>query len=172
MSSDYKTEERIIKDIISNNVKPTDPEQELTLIIYYKSKKTSQLLMKNKRQAEAVPLREDHVVYEHTCTIEGCGPQTYIGMTCTTLSRRLTCHLQNGAIKQHHSNLHRTIPTRKELEDGTTIVDRKRDPRRLLFLEALYIAEREPSMNMQTNDLQVLPSLKRKPRIENGKPGR
>ena len=172
MSSDYKIEERIIKDIIYKNVKPTDPEQKLRLVIYYKSKKTSQLLITNRRKAEPAPLREDHVIYEHTCTIEGCGPQTYIGMTSTTLSRRLSCHLQNGAIKQHNSDLHRTILTRKQLEEGTKIIDREKDPRRLVLLEALYIADLEPPMNAQSSDLQVLPTLKRRPRIENGSSGR
>ncbi|MPC31886.1 hypothetical protein E2C01_025186 [Portunus trituberculatus] len=40
--------------------------------------------------------------------------------------------------------------------------DRERDPRRLLFLESLYIAQRKPVMNLQTKDLQILPTQKKK----------
>ena len=36
MSSSYKTDERVMKDIIHNNVTPTDPLQLISLVIYYK----------------------------------------------------------------------------------------------------------------------------------------
>ncbi|XP_063878116.1 mucin-2-like [Scylla paramamosain] len=35
MSPEYKTEERVIKNIIYNNIKPTDPENPIALTIYY-----------------------------------------------------------------------------------------------------------------------------------------
>ena len=162
MSQDYKTEERIIKDIIYKNVKPTDPGKTLQLTIYYKSMKTSNLLIKNRPVKTKTPLQEDHVIYEHTCTVEGCGPQSYIGMTRTTLSRRLTCHLQDGAIKNHYIIKHRSNITRQNLEEGTKILDREGDPRRLLYLEAIYITNSESCINIQAQNFQVLPSLKRK----------
>ncbi|MPC08946.1 hypothetical protein E2C01_001543 [Portunus trituberculatus] len=99
MSTEYKTDESIIKDIIQHHVKPTNEEYTLSLIIYYKTKKTSQLLIKNKTTMKKPLLQEDHVIYKHTCKVEDCGPQTYIGRTRTTLLRRLTCHLLNGTIK-------------------------------------------------------------------------
>ncbi|MPC41758.1 hypothetical protein E2C01_035361 [Portunus trituberculatus] len=72
------------------------------------------------------PLQDDRVIYKHTCKIEDCGPQTYIGMTWTTLQRRLTCHLQNGTIKNHYIMAHKTTATRKHLEENTTIIGRER----------------------------------------------
>ena len=162
MSSSYKTDERVIKDIVYNNVKPTNPDQEIQLVIYYKNTKTSHLLIKNNPGRTKAPLKEDHVIYEHSCTIEGCGSQSYIGMTRTTLSRRLTCHLQNGAIKNHYTTAHNTKLTRKNLEEGTKKIDKETDSRRLLFLEALHIAATSPTINKQFQDLQVLPTLKRK----------
>ena len=45
MSTEYKTDERIIKDIVQHHVKPTNEEDCISLIIYYNTKKTSQLLI-------------------------------------------------------------------------------------------------------------------------------
>ncbi|MPC52728.1 hypothetical protein E2C01_046604 [Portunus trituberculatus] len=84
MSTEYKTDERIIKDIIQHHIKPTDEEHTISLTIYY-IKKKSQLLIKNKTTMKNPSLQENHVIYKHTCKIEDCGPQTYIGMTQTTL---------------------------------------------------------------------------------------
>jgi len=161
MSTDYKTDEKIIKDIVHRNVRPTDPEQHIALIIYYKSRKTAHLLLRNRPSATKTPLQEDHVIYQHTCNSEECGPHSYIGMTRTRLSRRLTCHLGNGAIKNHYATLHNSRLTRQDLNENTKIIDREQDPRRLLFLEAIYIITKQPTINTQVEDFQVLPSAKR-----------
>ncbi|MPC62568.1 hypothetical protein E2C01_056654 [Portunus trituberculatus] len=162
MSQDYKAEERIIKNIIHKNVKPTDPERRLQLTIYYKNMKTSNLLIKNRPQQKKTSLQEDHVIYEHTCTVEGCGPQSYIGMTRTTLSRHLTCHLQDGAIKNHYTTKHQSNVMRQNLEEGTKILDREGGQRRLLYLEAIYLTNSENCIKKQVQNFQVLPSLKQK----------
>ncbi|KAK8387767.1 hypothetical protein O3P69_018323 [Scylla paramamosain] len=47
---------------------------------------------------------------------EECGPHSYIGMTKTSLSRRLTYHLSNGAIKDHYAVKHNSSLTRENLE--------------------------------------------------------
>nr|XP_045592898.1 uncharacterized protein LOC123754492 [Procambarus clarkii] len=46
-STAYKAEERALKEIIERNVTPTDVNQKIKLTIYYKSRKTANLLMKN-----------------------------------------------------------------------------------------------------------------------------
>ncbi|MPC33745.1 hypothetical protein E2C01_027106 [Portunus trituberculatus] len=120
MFTEYKTEECIIRDI-----KPTNEEQTISLIIYYNTKKTPQLLIKNKTTTKKPCLQEDHVIYKHTCEIEDCGPQTYIGMTQITSSRRLACYLQNETVKNHYTAAHRTIATRKHVEENTTVIDRE-----------------------------------------------
>ena len=43
----YKTDEKILKNIITSNTLCTDPNSRLNLIIYYKNGKTSNLVMKN-----------------------------------------------------------------------------------------------------------------------------
>ncbi|MPC59874.1 hypothetical protein E2C01_053902 [Portunus trituberculatus] len=166
MSPTYKIEESTIKIIVKNNVTPTDPSKKINLDIYYRSMKTSQLLIRNKDMPKPRHLQQSHVIYEHTCSIEGCGPQKY--MTRTTLSRRLTCHLQNGAIKQHYTTKHKAEVTRNMLKENTRIIDKESDPRRLLYLEALYIENASPEMNKQQQDIQVLSTIKRSIR-ENGR---
>ncbi|KAF0292896.1 hypothetical protein FJT64_009204 [Amphibalanus amphitrite] len=47
MNTAYKTEERVIRDLILTNVKPTDKAKKVTLIIYYNTRKTADLVMVN-----------------------------------------------------------------------------------------------------------------------------
>ena len=161
MSSAYKTDERILKDIIKRNVKPTDPTNKIKLVIYYKSKRTSNLLLRNNSTPRPSNLQSSHLVYMFTCQHEDCAPyNSYIGLTTTKLSRRLTCHLQGGAPKNHLRSTHNAPLTRNHLEQGTTILARETDPRRLSILEALFIKEKSPTMNMQVDDLLTLPSAR------------
>ncbi|MPC56280.1 hypothetical protein E2C01_050233 [Portunus trituberculatus] len=116
--------------------------------------------MRNKTAKKPAPTQEANVIYQHNCTAEDCGPHSYIGMTRTTLSRRLTCHLQNGSIKEHYHEKHQTKLTRQQLEENATIIDRETDARRLMFLEDIYIESLKPAINQQTRDLQILPTRK------------
>ena len=47
MNDQYTTDEKIIKDIISNNVKTTDHNKRLKIIIFYRNCKVKNLFMKN-----------------------------------------------------------------------------------------------------------------------------
>ena len=164
MSSSYKTDERVMKEIIKKNIAAVDPQQHISFIIYYKPRKTSHLLLKNNSNPPPAPLQRSHLIYQYQCHNEGCEPHsTYIGMTATRLSRRLTCHLQNGAPKHHHLTLHNTHLNRQQLEKGTTILAYQNDTRRLAILEALFIKEYSPSMNLQSHDLLTLPTARTMP---------
>ena len=79
---------------------------------------------------------------------------SYIGMTTTTLSRRLTMHLQSGAIKAHFQQKHGSAPTRQDLVDNTRVLHRDSDAGRLSILEALLILERKPAINNQVTGYQ------------------
>ena len=48
MHCNYKKEEKVLKDIIKHNVKPTNNQEELYVIVYYKHLKTRDLIMKKK----------------------------------------------------------------------------------------------------------------------------
>ena len=162
-STAYKEDERIMKHVIKKNVRPTNPEAKINFIIYYKSKKTSHLLLKNSPNQEIDTLHKSHVVYKYTCSKGNCEvlPSTYIGMTTTKLERRLTCHLYAGALKNHNTHEHGTLPKKQDFQDNTEVIATYTDSRRLPILEALYIKELNPSLNTQSHDLLALPSARR-----------
>ena len=101
MHQNYVIEERVIKDIIKNNTKTIDPTQKLNIIFYYKNPKCSNLVMKNNLSAKPTTLQQTNVVYSFSCPSPHCKAEQYIGLTQTTLSRRLTMHAQAGSIFQH-----------------------------------------------------------------------
>ena len=74
---------------------------------------------------------------------------SYIGNTTTSLSRRLTTHLQNGSIKNHTRDSHNTTLTRDMLVDNTIILDSAPDVTKLHYLEAIYINLYKPYINVQ-----------------------
>ena len=63
---------------------------------------------------------------------------------------------------RHNSRL-----TRQELNENTTVLDSEQDPRRLMFLEAIYITINQPTINRQCESMQMLPSKKRRYSVEN-----
>ena len=136
-------------------------EDNIIFTIYYKNRKTSSLLLKNNTCPKPEGVRESHIVYKFTCPEGDCTPLgTYVGMTTTTLSRRLTLHLQQGGPKTHMRQHHRIELRRDTVVSQTEILARETDPRRLAFLEALYIKDLQPSINNQVQDLAILPSMR------------
>ena len=153
MNTAYKTEEKVIRDIVTQNCTPTNEEESLHLIVYYKSPKISSLVMKNNLQ-KTPKLKATNVVYEFKCPIGDCARQrnsAYIGHTTTTLSRRMTMHLQDGAPLKHLSQHHNMRLTRKIIEENTSIITKCSDVRRLRVLEAVHIRDRDPLINRQQN---------------------
>ncbi|KAG0712243.1 hypothetical protein GWK47_018917 [Chionoecetes opilio] len=154
-STAHHEEERIISQIVHRNVKPADQERRIKLQIYYKNKNTSNLLLRNSPSQTQETKQKSHVVYRITCKRGNCEvlPSSYIGMSTTKLSRRLTCHLTSGAPKSHLIEQHGIIITRTFLEENTELVDMCADVRRLPILEALYIKENNPKLNVQYSPL-------------------
>ena len=164
MSTGYKVDERILTDIVRRGVIPVHEEDSVQLTIYYKNKKTSQLIMRNNLNEKTRDLSRTGVVYQYTCPIGNCKTRnnSYIGMSTTTLSRRLTYHLQNGTPKNHTWQAHNTTLTRQMLVENTTILDASSDKKRLQIKEALYIDSRKPEMNIQIGTTSIpLPSQQR-----------
>ena len=58
MHSNYKRDEAVLREIINNNVSATDPDSVVNLIIFYRNRKTSQLIMKNSPPADSDPLKK------------------------------------------------------------------------------------------------------------------
>ena len=87
MHSNYKIEERVIKELVYNNTEEIDKGKKLKLIIYYNNKKTSNFIMKNNLQPPPKVIQQTNVVYSFKCPILQCQAkqpaETYIGMTQT-----------------------------------------------------------------------------------------
>ena len=73
----------------------------------------------------------------------------YVGLTSTTLSRRLTMHISDtSSIAQHLKKY--SCPTtqlRKILTDNTTILEHQNNKQKLQIFEALHIRNLQPALN-------------------------
>ena len=149
MSSSYKIDEKILlKTIIKQNTKCINENDKLKLNIYYKNKKISNLLMKNSPNTEK--LQRTSVLYKYECKIGDFEPQTYIGYIRTTLSCRITMHLQGSAPFNHAREVHNCTLNREQMVNNTEIIRQENDFNRLEILEELYIKSMKPEINMQT----------------------
>ena len=154
MNTRYKSEEIALKKIIKSCVTMKQANNKLNVIIYYKTTKTKELFMKNNLLPKPRELAKSHLVYEFDCQEGEClhlpPPEArYTGLTTCTLSRRLSLHLQNGAIKSHFETKHDRKITRDEIVQWTKIRFQERDVDRLEILEALIILQEDPAINRQ-----------------------
>ena len=149
MHNNYKIEERVVKDIIHNNVKSTEPNQRINVTFYYKNQRTSSLVMKNNLNSNNSTLQQTNIIYSFLCPHPHCKADQYIGLTQTTLSRRLTMHAQAGSIFEHFKTKHQAKPTRSQLTENTTIMSRAENRFKLSIKEALLILHNAPSINKQ-----------------------
>ena len=125
--SNYKIDEKISKNLIHENVLPTDPTKKVRLIIYNKKFKTSKLIISNNIPPSTELLDRTNVVYLFKCPRGDCvciENSAYVGLTTTTLSRRLTMHLNESSSIAFHFKNH-SIPKskfQKILVENTTII--------------------------------------------------
>ena len=151
MSSQYKTDEQILKSIVKKNTVCNKHDEQLQINIYYQSRKTRQLVMQNS-PATAQESNRTNVVYKYTCPHEDCRSRdnNYVGATTTTLSRRLTMHIQEdtGPV-EHWLEKHNHRPTHKHLKENTEIIATVNDHHRLFIHEAIYITRHKPPLNIQ-----------------------
>jgi len=144
-----KVDERTIKNIIVGNTTPVQDHHKLRIIFYYKNIKTHNLVMKNNMAPPPTTMQQTNVVYKFICPLPHSKAEEYIGLTQTTLSRRLTMHGQNGSIYKHFINTHNSKPSREQLTDNTAVIAKANDRYKLSIKEALLIMNNEPSLNIQ-----------------------
>ena len=149
MHPNYKLDERILKDIVYSNIKCTQPNDKINLIIYYNNKKSCNLVMKNNLAPPKPLLENTNLVYAFTCPLSHSKVTSYIGFTTTRLSRRLYHHTQQGSIKEHFSKYHDTKVTKEILHSNTNIITTASDKTRLIIKEALLISKHSPIINKQ-----------------------
>ena len=151
MNSQYKTDEKILKDILKKNIKCNRDDEHIQVNIYYQNRKTRQLVMKNSPDITSQSNRTN-VVYKFVCPHEDCRPRNkhYIGATTTTLSRRLTMHIQEetGPV-EHWLVKHQQKPPHRLLKQNTDIIDTANDHYRLFIKEAIHITRHKPPLNIQ-----------------------
>ena len=112
-----------MKDIIKRNVKMKKEDKNVKLIIYYKNKKSSNLVIQNNTNTKKDVLRQTNIIYEYQCPMPHGQMAKYIGMTQSTLSQRLTSHKQQGSILEHHRKFHKETVSRDILIKNTKIID-------------------------------------------------
>ena len=154
MSPGYRTDEKVLRGIIHRNCKPVQTTDTLKLNIYYRNPKTSSLVLKNNMSKDQVTLKETNVVYHYKCNLGDCAllpHSAYIGNTTTSLTRRITMHLQQGGPLSHTQKHHSEPLTRQLMTQNTKILAKAHDKRRLLALEAIFIREMDPYINKQVN---------------------
>ena len=159
MTPVWKRDEQAIRDIVRKNCKTTNREQKLKVQVYYTSPRTSSLVMQNNLSRNTSTLKQTNVVYRFQCKAGDCATRQvyYIGHTTTSLSRRLTMHLQDGAPRKHYTEHHNTALTRDDLVKNTIILAHCSDRKRLSTLETVYIRETRPIINIQTKQHTSLP---------------
>ena len=141
-SNSYKTDERIIKQIVKDNTKCVNESDLLKITIYCKTHTINNLISKNNLSHKSNRLKTN-IVYKYTCNVGDCELQnsTYIGMTTTALSRRLTMHLASGGPKINMQNNHNSTISRENLVQNTNILYYEPDFNRLQIVEAILIQE-------------------------------
>ena len=64
-------------------------------------------------------------------------PKHIIGYTRTTLSRRITMHLQSGAPLKHSQDFHSSTLNREQMVSNTSIIRQENDFNRLEIMESI-----------------------------------
>ncbi|MEL6606446.1 MAG: hypothetical protein AAFP20_24915, partial [Cyanobacteria bacterium J06614_10] len=104
-------------------------------------------------------LQQTNVVYKFSCPLPHSQAVEYVGFTQTSLSRRLTCHAQNGSILEHFTSDHHRRPTRDELTENTQIIDKSNTRQTLAIKEALIILQLGPVINKQFDNFSNILKL-------------
>jgi len=151
MTSYYKIEEKRLKEIIYNNVLPSDEYKSIQFIIYYRNRKLKNLLIKNRCFIKEGTENRFGVVYRYRCNNDGCYPaHDYIGYTTCTVSERFRMHAYNGSIKKHLVEVHNFNKVlRAELLETTEILRHCHSKQELIMTEAILIKQHRPTLNAQ-----------------------
>jgi hypothetical protein len=154
MTSNYKQDEKQLRDVIEKTMAPSDPTEKVKLNIYYQNRKVRNLFIKNNVHNNSGDVaKRHHVVYQYSCVRDSCNTTIpmYIGYTTCSVSERFRMHTQNSSsIKKHlqeHHGINKT--TTAELLTDVKILKNSSSKTDLIFYEALLIKSLKPSLNAQ-----------------------
>ena len=169
--SAYKDECQALRGIFDRGITPKQPIKNIHLRLYSKPNLVSSMIMKNSTAAGRAKEMCTNVVYKFTCSEEMCKSPSkdYVGHTKTTLRKRMLAHRNQGAIHQHFIDVHDRKPTLQELIEGTQTIHKESNYSRLLISEAVSIALQKPTLNIQQEAENILPSSRgrRQGRVSN-----
>ena len=99
---------------------------------------------------ECISLQKTNVVYELQCNTGWCKHLncSHVGVTETTLCRRLTVHKASGAPKTHYHQVHDLPLTKKDLKKNTKTLRRENESHMLCIIEALMTRLRNSFLNL------------------------
>ena len=104
----YEIYEHISKNLIKN-ILPADPTQKIRFIIYYNKFKTANLIISNNTSPSTELLDRTNIVWMFKCPLEYWVSKeniAYVGHTISTLSKRLTMHLNDASSIATHLKAH------------------------------------------------------------------
>ena len=156
-SKNYKVDEKVLRNIMKSHV--WEINVKIKLVIYYKSKKTSDLIIRNNFTKGITPNHQkSHLVYQYVCNLGECKSlnNTYIGLTNCTLEDRLKQHRYKGSIFSHLVTVHGCRPEIDNLLRSTKILYMCDDRRKLPIYEALHIRKLKPTLNENLNNFECL----------------
>ena len=78
--------------------------------------------MKNNSAPPLPTAKRTGVVYKFSCPYPHREAEDYIGLTTTTINRRMTMHAQTGSIRKHFVDCHNVIPNRAQILDNIEII--------------------------------------------------
>ena len=129
-------------------------------MIYYKSKKVSNIIMQNNMSNTRLSDSDrSYLIYEFTCPERDCSSSktSYIGLTNRTLRERLAGHKYRGSsIYNHYINVHKRPPDFETLVNSTKILYFCDNRRNLPVFEALFIKKYKPILNENIRDFTCL----------------
>ena len=141
-----KEEEKSLKAIIKQHLKPIDNNTDIDINTYYRPKKLSSQFTTRKNTDIS------HVVYQFFCSERDCKSR-YIGYTTNTLKTRAQQHKYKPSKIHTHLNTDHNINGIGDISNNFKILYRSNDFGDLRIAEALLIRQYLPEINIKYNEI-------------------
>ena len=143
----FKQDKKQLRSIVKQHVKPSNSDQYIDIIPYYKPTK---LISSFSTRPRKDPLKTTHVVYQFDCPVDRCN-SVYVGYTTCRLERRIQQHKYNSSsIHSHLQTDHPDHPplATPQMQSSFKIVHTNNNVVDLKILEALTIREKNAYINV------------------------
>ena len=153
--SKLKQEEKSLKNILQQHIKPKNKELDINVNVYYKSKKLSTNFSTRSRNSTN---SQSHVVYQFSCPERDCKSR-YIGYTTNTVHTRAVQHRYKPSKIHTHLSTEHNKPTIGNIEDNFKILFSSSNLNELKIAEALLIKLHLPEINIKYNEISNILSI-------------